>query len=331
MVAQIDRRYVAASPRKTFVRLLSYGLFEGRPLTTRGRWINPLVFALAGRLMSKSAQVDVNAPIFIVGQGRSGTTILGVVLSLHRHVGFLNEPKALWHAAYPSEDLIGNYTDAAAHYVLSADDASDAVAERLQRLYAGYLRMSGCRRVVDKYPELLFRIPFVQRVFPDAKFLVLVRNGMDVCRSIGNWSATHGTSHDGSSIDWWGKNDRKWHCLIDEVVDSEADLREHREYFRSLTKQSDRAALEWILTMRAADGVTRRIPEHAKLIRYENLTNDPQQTLGGILEFCSLPADEKMESYALDVLRPRAGQTDFALDERLRAPFESMMKTFSYA
>lgn len=331
MVAQIDRRYVAASPRKAFVRLLSYGLFEGRPLTTRGRWINPLVFALSRRLIKRPRSTDVDAPLFIVGQGRSGTTVLGIVLSLHRHVGFLNEPKALWHAAYPAEDLIGSYTDEAARYRLSADEASDTVAERLQRLYAGYLRISGCRRVLDKYPELLFRVPFVRRVFPDAKFLVLVRNGIDVCRSVGNWSATHSVHGEDSSIDWWGRNDRKWHCLIDDVVESEPDLRQHRDHFRTLTRQTDRAALEWILTMRAADDVLQRIPENAMLIRYESLTNDPSRSLDDIIEFCGLPPDENVHAYASEVLRPRASSTDIVLDERLRAPFKSMMRKFEYA
>ncbi len=46
MVAQIDFDYIRQRPTKLISRLLSYALFEGRPLTTKGRWINPLVFSL---------------------------------------------------------------------------------------------------------------------------------------------------------------------------------------------------------------------------------------------------------------------------------------------
>ena len=102
MPAQIDRRYVRASPFKACGRLVSWSLFEGRPLTTRGRWINPLVFALYGIQRRLPQLHRVERPIFIVGTGRSGTTVLGTVLSLHRELGFLNEPKALWHAVLPS-------------------------------------------------------------------------------------------------------------------------------------------------------------------------------------------------------------------------------------
>ena len=62
MIPQIDRRYVKERPTKLFSRLVSYALFEGRPLTTKGRWINPLVsclqhiaLRLAARDLSKNA------------------------------------------------------------------------------------------------------------------------------------------------------------------------------------------------------------------------------------------------------------------------------------
>ena len=46
MFAQLNSLYLKTRPYKVFSRLVSYGLFEGRPLTTRGRWINPLLFKL---------------------------------------------------------------------------------------------------------------------------------------------------------------------------------------------------------------------------------------------------------------------------------------------
>ena len=98
MVAQIDSVYWKTNLNRVPVRLLSYALFEGRPVTTRGQWINPLVFGHFKIVKWMPQLQRVKSPIYIIGTGRSGTTILGVILSIHRQVGFLNEPKALWHA-----------------------------------------------------------------------------------------------------------------------------------------------------------------------------------------------------------------------------------------
>jgi len=88
MVAQIDGPYFRASPRKSLVRLLSYGMFEGRPLTARARWLNPLVFSIARAAPRMRQLRPVEKPIFILGSGRSGTTVLGLILSMHRSIGF---------------------------------------------------------------------------------------------------------------------------------------------------------------------------------------------------------------------------------------------------
>ena len=45
MIAQLNSHYIKTRPTKALTRLVSYAFFEGRPATTKGRWINPLVFS----------------------------------------------------------------------------------------------------------------------------------------------------------------------------------------------------------------------------------------------------------------------------------------------
>jgi hypothetical protein len=45
-------------------------------------------------------------PVFIIGCGRSGTTILGQVLSAHPEVYYLFEPYHLWAAIDPMTDVL---------------------------------------------------------------------------------------------------------------------------------------------------------------------------------------------------------------------------------
>jgi hypothetical protein len=44
-------------------------------------------------------------PLFVVGCGRSGTTILGNLIGIHPGVTYLNEPYHLWAAIDPALDL----------------------------------------------------------------------------------------------------------------------------------------------------------------------------------------------------------------------------------
>ncbi len=90
MIAQIDREYLTYGLGRAARRIASYVLYEGRPLTAKGRFINPFVFAWLRMLATLPGTSKVYRPIFITGLGRSGTTILGILLSLHRDVGYVN-------------------------------------------------------------------------------------------------------------------------------------------------------------------------------------------------------------------------------------------------
>ncbi|MEE4186215.1 MAG: sulfotransferase [Gammaproteobacteria bacterium] len=332
MVAQIDSRYLRTSPGKSFDRLLSYALFEGRPLTTRGRWINPLVFANAGLIKRYAVATRPEAPVFIIGTGRSGTTVLGVVLSLHPHIGFLNEPKALWHAAFPGEDLTGSYTDEPALYRLEERHATDDVVRSMRRLYGAYSFAVGARRTLDKYPELIFRVPFVRRIFPDARFLFLLRDGADTCRSIESWSQRHGSTEAGEAVDWWGRNDRKWRCMVEQLVRTDPQLGGLTEVIRRFTRQTDRAAVEWVLSMREGLRLAAELPDKVMPVRYEELVRAPVATLRHIFEFCQLPTDPLTLNYASRTLRPAGAESrPLEIDPVIAPEFDAMRTQLGYA
>jgi len=313
---------MSTKPLKTYSRLVSYFLFEGRPLTTRGRWINPLLaahFALEKRLPQLRR---VDKPIFILGTGRSGTTILGLVLSMHKDVGFLNEPKALWHSVNPADDLIGSYSSEAAKYRLDGDNATDEIRHDAHRLYGAYLACSLSNRIVDKYPEMLFRVPFLKSIFPDAKFLFLVRNGWAACRSIENWSARHGKHISGDTHDWWGADGRKWKLLVDQLVPDDSDFAPHADQMRQWTNQSDMAALEWILSMREGIRLMNRYPGDIFQVKYEQLCSRPRDTLAKILAYANLDTeDDKLFDYAEKILKPATDKEPFPLHPSIEMAF----------
>jgi len=330
MIAQLDSHYIRMRPNKAVSRLISYALFEGRPLTTKGRWINPLVFSLFALEKRLPLLNKVKRPMFIVGTGRSGTTILGLVLSIHRDVGFLNEPKALWHTIYPYEDLIGSYSCETARYRLSAEDVTDEIIQSAHRLFGAYLTVVASKRVVDKYPELIFRTAFVRKIFPDAGFIFIVRNGWDTCQSVKGWSKRFGTQTKGEIYDWWGVNHRKWHLLVNQLVATNPDFKGIVDEVNNLECQVNRAAVEWIVTMREGLRLRQEWSDSVYMLHYEKFISQPHQSLTKLLEFCELPIDQAVFDYARQILSPTPPYTCCDLNPAIRPLFEETMTALGY-
>ena len=330
MVAQLDSLYIRTSIPKTITRLLSYVCFEGRPLTTKGQWINQLVLPFLALQKRLPQMKQVYKPIFIVGTGRSGTTVLGATLSMHKHVGFLNEPKALWHSIYPSEDLVGSYSRGRAKYRLDALDVTPNVRRAAHRLFGAYLALTSSRRVVDKYPELVFRVPFVKALFPDAKFIFLVRNGWDTCQSIEGWSQRLGVGVRNEQHDWWGADNRKWNLLWDQVIQQDTSIRGDSLNRQTLENPLDMAALEWIVSMREGLKIMEQFPHDSYMLHYEELVANPRRSLARLSAFCELPPDKRFLDYGEKRLRPALQKQDVEIHPAILPYFEETMAALGY-
>ena len=297
MIAQLDSEYMKIARTRTLVRLASYGLFEGRPATTKGRCVNGIVatqLRVAARFWRNE---EVDRPVFVVGMGRSGTTILGNILGIHRKVGFLNEPKLLWQMAIDTQDVTGCYAQSG-RFRLDASDVSDTSRARMRKMYAWYTSFTRSQRVVDKYPEAIFRLKLIREIFPDAKVIAIARHADPVVRSITQWDDLHRTGLES----WWGIRDAKWSQMLRELVP-----REPRVQAILATREIsgvDRAVVEWIVSMRevlqARDaGVLNG------LIRYEDFVADPRRVISGILESAELECDKRVMQLSETVVASR--------------------------
>lgn len=329
MIAQIDKVFIKTSLKKTYTRLVAYFLYEGRPLTTKGRWINPLVFIFYRLQANLPFAKKIINPIFIIGTGRSGTTILGICLGIHKDVGFLNEPKAVWAYAYNKEDLIGSYNLTPASYQLDENDFSILIKNRVNRIYGHFLRISRSNRVVDKYPELVFRTNFVKKVFPDAKFIFLHRDGHSTCSSISHWSERLGLHENNETHDWWGLNRRKWDILCSEVLPKNENLKNYIEVISRYTNHEHMAAVEWMLTMRQGIKISKEFPESVMSLSYDDFVRSPN-VRAKVLEFCELAPDPKFDNYCETVLKPTKVKEKLNLPTELIYEFNSVMMELGY-
>lgn len=121
----------------------------------------------------------------LAGHPRSGTTLLEQVLDAHPNIISAEETE-LFH-----DDAFIPLTRGLASDTALIDILEGASPERLETSRINYfaraekfLRQTiGSRLLLDKNPSLTFLVPAFLRVFPEARFLIAVRDPRDVCLS----------------------------------------------------------------------------------------------------------------------------------------------------
>ena len=111
---------------------------------------------------------------FIVGSGRSGTTLLGDILDLHSLI-------CCWYEPY---FILDRYFRNAPNDRRVAREANENVKRHIKRAFDYYRYKRKCHTVVDKSPRNSLKIPFLLEIFPKARFIHMVRDGRDVTLSI---------------------------------------------------------------------------------------------------------------------------------------------------
>ena len=136
------------------------------------------VESLMGLPQAASADFPLSPikPVFILGQFRSGSTLLEQILSAHSQIETLGELPLLamisakYFSPYPA-------TLAAASQAQMAE-ARAAYLDGLQQRRPG---LAGI--VTDKRPDNFYHIGLILRLFPEAKILHTVRDAQDICLS----------------------------------------------------------------------------------------------------------------------------------------------------
>jgi sulfotransferase family protein len=207
---------------------------------------------------------------FIIGLGRSGTTLLRLMLDAHSclaippETGFLSDAAGLLDdeatarerflalvTAYKTWPDLGIETDQLWTALETIEPFT--VADGVRALYRAYAQRHGKPRFGDKTPGYTAKLHKVQAVLPEARFIHIIRDGRDVALSM--------------RAVWFGR-DRS----IDEHIDG---------WRRKIQRARARSALcRWYLE-----------------VRYEDLVRGPQAELRRICDFIELPYEHSMLRY----------------------------------
>ncbi|NDU77661.1 sulfotransferase [Actinomadura sp. DSM 109109] len=146
-------------------------------------------------------------PVFVLGCPRSGTTLVQQMLHSHRRIAFPSETRFV-HVSYDIRHRFGDLERAdnrraLAEWITGGEgtkfqvlrlDAAAVVEEIVQgpptlgsaiaAVFRAYARHHGKPRWGDKRPSYFRRVPMLRRMFPDAQFVHLVRDGRDAVSSL---------------------------------------------------------------------------------------------------------------------------------------------------
>ena len=244
---------------------------------------------------------SIKSPVFILGCGRSGTTVLGNLLAQHPSVTYLHERRDLWTSAYPETDI---WTEHAVtrhgKLVFTESDENPRKTRALRKLFALELRKSRRPILVEKLPINNFRLPFIRKMFPDCRFIHIWRNGLEVARSI------EAMSIQGK---WFGPDQYRWNLLA--------------EYAQSMPEtahlpglcQSDyeKGLLEWRVSTEAAMSFLGRLPQDNWFeLSYSTFVADPFETNERIANFLRLTPAQTVRDFIQQNVRRSSESRDGA-------------------
>ncbi|HMB38733.1 MAG TPA: sulfotransferase [Wenzhouxiangellaceae bacterium] len=209
------------------------------------------------------------APVFLVGFPRSGTTLLDQVLSAHGEIEVLEEKPLLGAALECLSDMPGDD-------LVTLAQLDEEQRRTLREAYFSarepFLSEEPSALVVDKLPLNAARAAFIHRVFPDARFILAVRNPVDVCLS----------------------------CFMQEFGFNQA--------MANLFDESDIVSM-YQLVMDLFDQSRKLLPLRAHAVRYEDLVDDLETQARGLLGFLGLEWDKRVMDPAAEARRRGAINT----------------------
>ena len=241
----------------------------------------------------------MNPYVFFVGCPRSGTTLLRWIADAHPKLAVargnrwiartFEERRGLTGDGLVTRKLVARLRDPHRQDRLAIDDRDlDAVQESaepvpfasfISRLYDRYGEREGKRLVGEKTPGFVRHIPTLHHLWPDARFVHLVRDGRDVHLSVLDWGkgaaafSTFEQDPVATSAVWW-----EWYVRT--------GLEAANELGGGLYHQ----------------------------IRYESLVDDPEPVCRRLCDFLGLDYDPRMLHYdkgrAGDGRRPDGGSAD---------------------
>lgn len=204
----------------------------------------------------------IERPVFICGSGRSGTTLLAMILDSHFNFVVGPEIKALQPISNLYNMLSNQIRESLSKYNFLQSDLNVSFRRFISSLFT---KRNIHGRVVEQTPLNIESMPELVSIFPDAQFLHIIRDGRDVVSSLLKRKWLNGTT---------GKPFEP-------------------------TESIEKAAKYWNDIMLKAKNVSQSLLTDSNYLefKYEKLINSQEETVKFVLEFLGEPFDSAVLEY----------------------------------
>ena len=233
--------------------------------------------------------------VFLIGAARSGTKFVRDTLAASQAVaGIPYDVNPIWRRGHES----------LSHDEFPVSSANQSTAVRLKKTFLGKARRVNARAtiVLEKTVSNCLRAAYVARLFPDAKFLFLVRDGRAVVESSSRvWSQPTGAAYKLRKLAFLGLSDWSYfHWYVWDRLCRRDGQHTWGPRYRGIDEDLENLSLaevcatQWTKCNEAIQRDSKVIPENQVFwIRYEDFVAE-ESNLEAVCEFLRLPDSERV-------------------------------------
>lgn len=249
-------------------------------------------------------QTQITKPIFIIGTGRCGSTMFHKLFAYHPQLAWLTwfcdrfpmSPRYnRWHMRSINLPIIGNYLTkkiypgecwrfwdyycrgfSTPYRDLGEEDITENGKKKITKVL-GEIITHKRNRLLIKLTGWS-RIGYIKEIFPDAKFIHIIRDGRAVANSLINVDFWRG---------WQGPQNWRWGLLDAEQMN---EWKKYEESFVIL------AAMEWKILIQSVEKAKAQLDVSQFLeLKYEDIISNPVSSFKQVCNFCELEWSNKFQ------------------------------------
>ena len=213
--------------------------------------------------------------VFLIGCGRSGTTLLSRLIGSCSNTRILNERRDLWHKVFPELNIWDNINSV---LDFKNSEYNNTKKEKIRSVFFKEAQKHKKNNILEKLPINCFRLNFINKVFPEAKFIVIKRNSFEVAASIEKKI---------NKGNWYGFKDNKLRLLIEYANSNNIETKDF------LKTDFNKGLLEWKLSNIAINKFFNESKKDFFLINYYNLTINAKEILTEAFNFLEIKYNEE--------------------------------------